>query len=292
MAFDEKFASILTRDAPLAPLTSLKLGGAAQFLARPGDVRQLGELLSSAKKSGVPTRVLGGGSNILVPDDGCQGLVILLDQAPFQQIRVEGNTVICGGGATLSEVIAHACQAGLSGLETLVGIPGSVAGAVVRNAGGRAGDIGQFIQSIRILDADGQIESRPRNAIRFGYRTTDLDDTIVVEVTLQLTPDEPDSIVRRLKKIWIEKQAHQPFNFQRTAFAFRNPRGLSAAEMIEKAGVRSTKVGGAELSDRDPRYVVVGETATSRDVRQLIELVVARVEEQTGVRLELQIDIW
>lgn len=288
----ERFSGIVTQDAPLGARTCFQTGGKAHYIVRPKDVDQLCALVGYCRSQGQPIRVLGGGSNILVPDEGYPGLVIELSSPAFQAIRVDKILVTAGAGASLAKLISESCKAGLSGLEVLVGIPGTVGGAVVKNAGGRAGDIGQFIHSVEVVDPEGRLETRQRSQIRFGYRDSDLADSIVVAATVQLVPDKPEDIVRRVKKIWIRKQANQPFGFQNAGYAFRNPRGLSAAELIEKSGVRQTKVGQAELSDRDPRYVVAGPGATSRDVRQLIDLVVQRVEEQTGVRLELQIDIW
>lgn len=288
----EKFSGIVTQGSPLGARSCFQTGGAADFVVRPKDAAQLCELVRYCRSSDRPFRVLGGGSNILVPDEGYQGLVIELSAPSFQAIRADKTLVTAGGGASLAELIAESCRTGLSGLEVLVGIPGTVGGAVVKNAGGRAGDIGQYIHSVDVVDPDGNLETRKRSQIRFGYRDSDLADSIVVAATVQLVADKPEDIVRRVKKIWIRKQANQPFGFQNAGYAFRNPRGLSAAELIEKAGLRQTKVGHAELSDRDPRYVVAGPGATSRDVRQLIDLVVQRVEEQTGVRLELQIDMW
>jgi UDP-N-acetylmuramate dehydrogenase len=288
----EQFGDIVTTNASLAQRTCFKTGGAADYLASPNDVEQLRRLVQFCRAADLPFRVLGGGSNILVPDDGYHGLVIELDAPAFRTIEVDRTLVRAGAGAPLAELISESCKAGLSGLEVLAGIPGTVGGAVQKNAGGRAGDVGQFIHSVEIVNAEGKSETLGRSAVRFGYRQSDLVDAVIVAATVQLVPDKPEDVVRRIKKVWIRKQSNQPFGFQNAGYAFRNPRGLSAAELLEKAGVRGTKVGGAEISDRDPRYVVANPGATSRDVRQLMELVVQRVEEQTGVRLELHVDVW
>ena len=188
-------------------------------------------------------------------------------------------------------MISVACKALLSGLEVLAGIPGTVGGALRGNAGTRGGDIGQFVQSIDVLDAVGR-STRTRSEIRFGYRQSNLDDAILLEAVFELTPDKADDINRRLKKLWIAKKAQQPFGFQRAASVFRNARGLSAVELIEKSGLRGFRVGDVELSDRDPCYVVVHEKVASSDVRRLIELVRSTVQERTGVALDVQIDVW
>ena len=292
MSLAEKFRDIVTPAAPLGIRTCFKVGGTANYLATPRHQKELVELMGVCRSEGLPYRVLGGGSNSLVSDEGYAGVAIHLSSPDFCAIKIDSHRVTAGAGVTLAELISSTCKAGLSGLEVLVGIPGSVGGAVCKNAGGRAGDIGQFIESVEVITPEGTVETRKRSEVRFGYRTTDLDDVVVLSVTLQLVQDDPNNLVRRIKKIWIEKQAHQPFGFQNAGYAFRDPRGLSAADLIDKSGLRGTKVGGAELSDRDPRYVVAAADASSRDIQQLIDLVIARVEEQTGVLLELQIDVW
>jgi len=292
MSLAEKFRDIVTPNAPLGSRTCFKVGGAADYLAEPRNQKELIELVGTCRSEKLPYRVLGGGSNSLIRDEGFAGVAIQLTSPEFSAIRIEENRVTAGAGVALTELISSSCKAGLSGLEVLVGIPGSVGGAVNKNAGGRAGDIGQFVESIEVLTPEGSVESRKRSHIRFGYRTSDLDDVVVLSASFVLVPDDPTNLVRRIKKIWIEKQSHQPFSFQAAGYAFRDPRGLSAADLIDKSGLRGTKVGGAELSDRDPRFVIASSEASSRDVEQLINLVVTRVEEQTGVLLELQIDVW
>jgi UDP-N-acetylmuramate dehydrogenase len=292
MDWPDDLGEIVTAKAPLGSRTCFKVGGSADYLVQPRSVDELARTIRACRSAGQPFRVLGAGSNSLISDDGYAGVAIELAAPEFQKITIDNTHVTCGAGLMLADLISATCKAGLSGLESLVGIPGTVGGAVCKNSGGRGGDIGQYVDAVDVLTADAKPETRSRSAIRFGYRSSDLDDAVVVAIHLKLLEDDPEDVVRRIKRIWIEKKAHQPFGFQNAGYAFRNPRGLSAAELIDKAGLRGTKVGGAELSERDVRYVVAHPNATSRDVRQLIDLVTARVEEQTGVELELQIDIW
>lgn len=288
----DEFAEILTAHCPLAPLTSLGVGGPAEWLAVPRDVAELGRLVRRCHEAGIAYRILGGGTNVLVPDDGFAGVVIRIAAPAFQTNSVAGTTVTAGAGVPLADLIAGACRASLTGLEVLVGIPGSVGGALRRNAGGRTGDIGQFVQAVEVMDADGRIAKRYRSEIRFGFRESNLDDVIILSGTFELVHDSTEAIVRRLRKLWITKKSGQPFSFQASGYVFRNPRGLSASRFIEQAGLRGARVGGAELSDRDPKFIIAHPGATSRDVHRLIDLVRTKVEERTGVRLELQIDIW
>lgn len=291
MGLLEDFRDCVTANVPLGPLTTLKVGGNAAWLARPADAEQLAKLVNRCGKEKLELRVLGAGSNVLVPDEGVAGLVVQLDAPAFQAIDVDKTHIRAGAGAALADVIGAACKHGLTGLEALVGIPGTIGGALKHNASGRGGDIGQFVHAVETMDSRGQMATRLRADLRFGYRTSNLED-LILAATLELERDEPVNIVARVRKLWMSKNAQQPFGPQATAYAFRNPRGQSAVDLIEKSGLGQSRIGGAELSAADPRYVVALPGATAKDVRRLIELVQGKVEERTGVTLELQIDLW
>lgn len=292
MAALDEFREILVEEAPLRERTGLRVGGPAQWLAKPRDRDELSSLARCCRAEGIPLRVLGGGSNVLAPDEGVRGVVVQVTEGPFARIEIEGNRVRVGAGAPLPELIAQACRGSLTGLEVLAGIPGTVGGALVRNAGGRSGDIGQFVSSVEVMDREGAIATRMRADIRFGFRSSNLDDAIVIAAEFELVEDDPDDIVRRLKKVWIAKKASQPFGFQSSAYIFRNPRGLSAVELIEKADLRGAKVGGAEICSRDPKFILTEPDATARDVLRLIDLVRSKVQDRMGANMELQVDIW
>lgn len=292
MGVFEEFRAIVESEAPLGSLTAMRVGGPAQWLATPSHPDELARLVLRCRGESIPYRILAGGSNILVADEGVRGMVIRLSADAFRSVSLRGTTAAAGAGAPLADLIAAACQAHASGLEVLVGIPGTVGGAVLRNAGGRNGDIGQFVEKVDVLDDDGQVTTRHRADIRFGYRKSNLDGVVVLSATFELAEDDPDSIVRRIKKVWIGKKATQPFGFQAAGYIFRDPRGLNATLLIDTAGMSGAKVGGAELSDRDSRFIIAHPGATSRDVLRLIDLVRSKVEERTGVHLDLQIDVW
>lgn len=288
----DEFREILAENQPLGKLTSLGVGGPARWMASPRNPDELARLILRARETNVPYRIFGAGSNILVGEEGFPGLVLRLNAPHFSEIHVRGMQVTAGAGASLGDLIGHACKASASGLEAMVGIPGTVGGALCGNAGGRTGDIGQHVHSVEVIGDAGVSNSLMRADIRFGYRQSSLDDAIILKATFDLVEDDPDVIVRRIKKIWITKKATQPLVPESVGYVFRNPRGLSAVELIEKAGLFDTRVGGASLSDRDPSFVLVTEGATSRDVLRLIDMVRSKVEQRTGVVLDLQIDVW
>jgi len=243
-------------------------------------------------EEGVPLRVLGSGCNMLVRDEGVRGVVLRLSEPAFTQITVEGHRVRAGTGAAVSALISQAARHGLAGLEVLVGIPGTVGGALRTNAGTRSGDIGQFVRSVEVMDSHGAVHVRERDELQFGEHASNLDDPVLLSAEFALEGDTPDAIVKRMRKAWIGRKAAQPFSFQAAGRIFKNPRGLSAAALIEQAGLARTRVGGAEVSDRDANYVVVQPGASARDVLRLIDLMRSRVKEQFKVELEREITIW
>ena len=289
--FDE-FAEIIKRNEPLAPFTQMKLGGPAEMLAQPRSRDELAALVRRCFEDGVPLRVLGSGCNMLVRDDGVRGVVLRLSEPAFTQITVEGKRVLTGTGAAVSALISQASRHGLAGLETLIGIPGTVGGALRTNAGNRNSDIGQFVRSVEVMDSHGAIHVRERDELQFGEHASNLDDPVLLSAEFVLDTDSPDAIVKRMRKAWIHRKATQPFSFQAAGRIFKNPRGLSAAAMIEQAGLVRTKVGGAEVSDRDANYIVVQPGASARDVLRLIDLMRSRVKERFNVDLEREITIW
>src|SRR5262249_41830341 len=195
---------------------------------------------------------------------GVRGVVLRLSEPAFTQVAVEGNRVRAGTGAAVSALISQAARHGLAGLETLIGIPGTVGGALRTNAGNRNSDIGQFVRGVEVMDSRGAVHLRERDELQFGEHASHLDDPVLMSVEFALEADTPDAIVKRMRKAWIHRKASQPLSFQSAGRIFKNPRGLSAAALIEQAGLARTRVGGAEVSDRDANYVVVQPGASAR----------------------------
>jgi UDP-N-acetylmuramate dehydrogenase len=287
-----EFEEIVKREEPLAPYTHLKLGGPAEVLVQPKSREDLSAVVRRCYSDRIPMRVLGSGCNLLVRDEGVRGVVLRLNEPAFTTVSVSGKRVHAGTGAAVSALISEAARHNLAGVETLVGVPGTVGGALRTNAGGRTGEIGQFVHSVEVLDARGAIEVRERDEMQFGEHASNLDDPVLLAVEFALDTDTPEAILKRMRKAWIQRKAAQPFSFQASSRMFKNPQGLSAAALVEQAGLARTRVGGAEVSDRDANYVVVHPGATSRDVLRLIELVASRVRERFGVELETDITVW
>jgi len=287
-----EFNDIVKAEEPLAPFTCLKVGGPAEFLVQPRSVQELTGVIQRCAQKKVPMRVLGGGCNILVPDEGVRGVVLRLAEPAFSQLQVEGRKLCAGAGAPLSALISQAARSALAGLETLIGIPGSVGGAVRCNAGDRTGEIGQWVRSVQVIDAQGAQQVREREELRFDDAGCNLEDPVLIAVEFELDADRPEAIYKRMLKAWIQRKASQPLSFQDAGRIFKNPRGHTAAKLIEQVGLSKTRVGGAEVSERDGNFIVAYPGASARDITRLIDLVRARVQERFNVELELEIALW
>ncbi|WP_435016967.1 UDP-N-acetylmuramate dehydrogenase [Tundrisphaera sp. TA3] len=289
----EEFREIVTTDEPLAPHTWFRLGGSAAFLARPRDASEVAALLRRARESDIPVRILAGGSNVLVRDEGFPGLVIHLESPAFSDVAIDGGRVTAGAAVPLTALISQTTRAGLAGLEVLTGIPGTVGGAVKGNSGGRQGAIGTHVRSVTVVDEAGELVVRDADELRFDYRSSDLDDPVIVSVDFQLEREDPETVVKRMRRIWIIKKENQPYGHQWSGCIFKNPSPeLSAGTLIERAGMKGQRVGAAEISDRHANYIVAHPGATSDEVLRLIDLVRQKVKQQFGHDLALQIKIW
>lgn len=277
---------------PLAERTWFKLGGPAQFLAEPKNIDELQAVVRRSRDEGFQVRLLGGGSNVLIRDEGVSGMVISLVGPQFSTITINENQVTVGGGAQLANVITAAVGAGLAGLEPLVGIPGTIGGALHGNAGTQAGDIGQWTCGATVMTRGGEIIGRERNDLVFAYRQSSLDELVILDAKFELEEENPDDITKRMQKQWIFKKANLPMAHENTGCIFRNPRGMSAGMLIDQAGLKGETVGGAEVSQRHANFFITHAKATTRDVLKLIDLVRSRVAERMGVELETEIEIW
>jgi UDP-N-acetylmuramate dehydrogenase len=287
------FRAIVTTDEPMAPHTWFRLGGPASFVARPRHADEVVGLIRRCREAGVPFHVLGGGSNVLVRDQGFPGLVIHLESPAFSEVTVQGGRVDAGAAVPLTALISQTARAGLVGLEVLTGIPGTVGGALRGNSGGRQGAIGTFVRRVTVVDDSGAVLTREREDLRFDYRSSDLDEPIILSAGFELESEDPEAVVRRMRRIWIIKKENQPYGHQSSGCIFKNPTPeVSAGALIERAGMKSQRIGGAEVSDRHANFLIAHPGARSADVLQLIDLVRQKVRQQLGHELELQIQIW
>jgi UDP-N-acetylmuramate dehydrogenase len=277
---------------PLAERTWFKLGGPAHYFAEPTSIDELQAVVQRCRDDNLHARLLGGGSNVLVRDEGVAGMVISLADPNFSRINIGGHSVTIGGGANLANAITMTVGAGLAGLEPLVGIPGTVGGALHGNAGTHGGDIGQWATGASVMTRGGEIIHRERADLVFAYRQSSLDELAILEARFELEEEDPVEITKRMQKQWIVKKANLPMAHENTGCIFKNPRGMSAGMLIDQCGLKGEQIGGAEVSQRHANFFIAHPGATTKDVLQLIDLVRNRVAERMGVELETEIEIW
>jgi UDP-N-acetylmuramate dehydrogenase len=291
-SFDD-FRAIVQADESLAPHAWFRLGGPAKFLARPRDLDELLGLLRRCRDEQLPFKILAGGSNILVRDQGVDAMVIHLESPAFADVAIEGNAIEAGAAVPLTALISHSARAGLAGLEVLTGIPGTVGGALRGNSGDRQGSIGQFVRRATVIDAAGEVQVRDRDDLSFADRESNLDEPVILSAEFELEREDPEAVVRRMRRIWIIKKEHQPYGHQSSGCLFKNPTpDLPAATLIDQAGLKGTRHGEAEVSDRNANFIVAHPGATASDVLHLVDQIRQRVWQQFGYELELQLQVW
>ena len=286
------FEKIVREGELMAMHTWFQLGGPAEYFAEPRDGEQLAGLIGRCRQEDVPMRLLGAGSNILVRDPGVPGMVVRLSEPAFSEIKIDGCMIQAGGGARLGQVVTTAVREGLAGLESLVAIPGTVGGALHGNAGTHSTDIGQWTAQATVVTYNGDVLVRHRDDLVFGYRESSLDELVILEAKFQLEEDDPRELAKQLQKQWIVRKASQPMGHQSAGCVFKNPGGVSAGELIERAGLKGTRIGGAVVSERHANFFIAEHDCSSTDVLRLIELVRDQVEDRLGVELELELEIW
>jgi UDP-N-acetylmuramate dehydrogenase len=292
MSLADQFPEITKRNQPLAPFTHLKIGGPAEFLVQPRTLDELNAVLAACRKDKVPVRMLGGGFNLLIRDDPVAGAVVRLTAEPFTFLKRDGKRVTAGGGGQLFDLIQFAVTHGLGGLETLVGLRGTVGGSVRCNVGDRSGEISQTVRNVTVLTDAGKVQTRGRDELTFSEHASDIDEPVILSVEFELEAEPAPAILKRMRKAWIVRKAGEPLSIQAGVRLFRNPPGQTAATLIDRAQMTKAKAGGAELSERNSNYAVAHPGTTARDILQLVEQVRAKVKERTGVLLERELHVW
>lgn len=283
---------IVEQDHPLAPHTWYRLGGPADHFVRPRTVEELQEVVQRCRENHIPLHVMGFGSNLLVSDEGVRGAVVKLEGEHFGQTEFDGEQIVAWAGAELSKLVLDCVEKGLSGIEALTGIPGSVGGTIKMNAGGQFGDVGSAVESVLLMDSQGTLFEKSKPELIFDYRSVNIRALFILNARLQLVGADPERIMRTVKESWIYKKNNQPLNTRNCGCIFKNPAGASAGALIDRAGLKGLQVGGAAVSEKHANFIVAGDGCKSRDVMRLIEAVKQRVREQFDVELDPEIEIW
>ena len=283
---------IVETNYPLAKRTWYGLGGQADYFIKPQTVEQLKEVVQRCNENNIPIYVMGFGSNLLISDKGLRAAVIKLETDQFTQTQFDGEQLTAWAGAELSKLVLTCVQKGLSGIEALTGIPGSIGGAVKMNAGGAFGDIGAAVETVTLMDNQGSVFEKSKPELIFDYRRTNITAKFILNAQLKLAAADSEQSLRTVKEIWIYKKNNQPLNTKNSGCIFKNPRGVSAGALIDRAGLKGLQIGGATVSEKHANFIIAEKGCKSRDVMRLINAIKQRVKEQFGIELELEIEIW
>ncbi len=277
--------------------TSFRIGGPAAVWVQPRDIKELKRIVVFALEEGIPTFVMGGGTNVLARDEGFDGIVIHLGSNAFKDIKISGTTIRIGAGYSVPALVRVCCNEGLSGLESLIGIPGTVGGAVYMNAGGWSSplykNIGDYISSLKVMDSKGDIKTIKKKALSFGYRSSNLSRYIILEADLKLGREESSALKSRCSKFLKMKRGKQVLDTPSAGCVFKNPKGsqFTTGQMIDILGLKGLRFGGAQVSPKHANFIINRGRASCEDVLRLVDIIKKRVMDNYRISLELEIKI-
>lgn len=278
---------------PTKELTSIKIGGLADLFVIPEDLDDLKKVLSFCRKGNLPFFIMGSGSKLLVRDKGFRGVIIKLGES-FKSIVSNGNQVRVGAGVDLATLIDFAARKSFPGLESLLGIPGTVGGAIARNVSAFGKTLSEKVLSVKVLDGNNNCLVLSKKDIDFGYRTSTFlhnKDWVIIEVRLELWPGKKEEIILRSRQARERRTLTQPLSFSTAGCIFKNPSSHPAGFLIEEAGCLGMKVGNAQVSLQHANFIINKGNATARDVINLIEKVRKKVEDKFAISLELELEV-
>jgi UDP-N-acetylmuramate dehydrogenase len=277
---------------PMKNHTSFQIGGACDILVLPRSQSEIKKIIDLCRENQTPFFVMGNGTNLLIKDSGIRGVVIKLAQN-FNDIKVDGNIITCKAGVAMSAISRAALENSLSGLEFANGIPGSVGGACVMNAGAYGGEMADVVKKVKVMDFEGNVYEMSKDQIGYSYRKSSLQkgDKILLEVEMELKPGNYDEIKSKMEKCMSLRRQKQPLNMPSAGSAFKRPKDNYAGLLIEKAGLKGYSIGGAMVSDLHAGFIVNTGNATCADVEALLNHVKKVVKEKFNIELEPEIKI-
>ncbi len=281
-------------DLPMDHMTTYRVGGNADAVCFPGELTVLCSLIARLNREGIPWKVVGKGSNLLVGDGGIRGAVIVLkgSLASVEHAGTEEPLLIAGGGVTIAGLSGFCRRNGLSGIEFMAGIPGTLGGAVFMNAGACGREIGGLVRDVLTVNGEGSPAVIGREDLAFSYRSSSIPGgTVIYGARLMMQRGERERIAEAIASNLKRKKAAQPLDYPSAGSVFKNPPGDYAGRLIERAGLKGTRIGGAMISQRHGNFIVNTGGAKASDILGLINLTRERVEEETGITLETEIVI-
>ena len=292
MSIFDGLEKIVETNHPLAKDTWYGIGGPAEYFIRPQSQEQLREVINRCNDNDMSVYVLGFGSNLLVNDEGIKGAVIKLDSDEFKKAEFEEELLIAGAGADLGSLVRESVRKGLSGLESLTGIPGSMGGAIKMNAGGNFGDIGTVVETVTLMDNYGNVFKKSKPELAFDYRESNITAKFILSAEIKLASIDPEQALKTVKEVWIYKKNSQPLEAKNAGCVFKNPRGVSAGALIDRAGLKGLEIGGASVSEKHANFIVAQKECSYQDIINLIDTIKTKIKEEFDVDLELELEIW
>ena len=293
--FYDKLNNVIAKDSilidePMSRHTTFRVGGPADFFVTPKAKEEVRDVIRICKEAGMPYYIIGNGSNLLVSDAGYRGVIVQICKE-MNEVKVEGDLVKAQAGALLSGIAAKALGAELSGFEFASGIPGTIGGACVMNAGAYGGEMKDIVQNVTVLTRDGEIRELEKEELGFGYRASVIKDRgyVVLRAELMLVPGDKEEILARMQELKNKRVEKQPLEYPSAGSAFKRPEGYFAGKLVMDAGFSGYAVGGAKVSEKHCGFLINAGGATASDVMELIRQIQAKVKEQFGVQLEPEI---
>lgn len=274
---------------PMAKYTSMRVGGPADYYLEPKDKKDLADLVQYLQRNTVSFLILGRGSNLLVSDDGVRGVVLNVESGVSNVYR-DGDFVVAESGCRLNTFTDFCIQHGLAGVEMLAGIPGTIGGAVVMNAGAHGGEIADHIVQVEVI-REGEIVQIKKSGANFSYRKSGFAHDVVLSATFLLPKGSKDELLARRRELILKRNASQPLELPNSGSMFKNPPNNFAARLIDQAGLKGKRVGGAQISEKHANFIVNHGTAKAADVMKLIDLAQRTVYQNSGVLLELEVQL-
>jgi UDP-N-acetylmuramate dehydrogenase len=281
-------------DCPMAQYTTLRVGGKAEALYETNDLRDLRRVITYINEEHIPYLTVGRGSNILVKDAGISGLVILLrgSLAVGEIESGDESTVVAGAGLPIVDLLILCRDSGLGGLEFLAGIPGTVGGAVAMNAGAFGREIGTKVKEINVITRSGEVISKVRSQLKFSYRELEMEKgCVITRVSLNTHPESEKVVAERIAEHLKRRKEHQPLEYPSAGSVFKNPQKGHAGKLIENAGLKGKRIGGAMISDKHANFIVNTGHARAKDVLALLYMAQEKVKEETGIELQPEIQV-
>ena len=293
--FYDKLNNVIAKDSilidePMSRHTTFRVGGPADFFVTPKAKEEVRDVIRICKEAGMPYYIIGNGSNLLVSDAGYRGVIVQIYKE-MNEVKVEGDLVKAQAGALLSGIAAKALGAELSGFEFASGIPGTIGGACVMNAGAYGGEMKDVLESVTVLTGEGKIIELGRNELELGYRTSVIAKKgyIVLGAVLKLERGDGEKIKTYMDELKEKRVTKQPLEYPSAGSTFKRPEGYFAGKLIEDAGLRGFQVGGAQVSEKHCGFVINRDHATAADIKELMRQVQIRVKENSGVDLEPEV---